>query len=749
MQRSRRELLRGLASGAAVATVGAGTVSATSSNRKIIGTKTKQAAEIAKQRADTVHHELDFGDIGFAIVGEFPQTAAQNMASTAAVKYVEDDVKAEALGETLPWGIDRVDADVAHADGYTGSGADIAILDTGIDSDHPDLQEHIGTGKAYVYCGHNNDGTSCSHDNQCNEPWDDDHHHGTHCAGIAAAIADSSDVCGVSPDATLHSVRVLGCNGYGYYSDIAAGLEYVADQGWDVASMSLGGSSGSSTLQDACQYAQDNGVLVVAAAGNDGPCSDCVRYPAAYSSVVAVSATDSSDDLASFSSTGSEVDLAAPGQSILSTYNDGDTATLSGTSMACPHVSGAAGMLMATGYSNTEARERLCNEAEDIGLSGNEQGNGLLDAQAAVSSSNSDDSTSPSAPSNLSSLDHTDTSVDLTWDVSSDDETGVDHYNVYVDGAKYTESTDNSTTVSGLSRGKTYDFAVTSVDGAGNESGKSNSISVTTGSTTAVGEVGSVTTNQPDPSTWHSVAFDNSYSSPVVVMNPPSFQGGQPAHVRVRNVGSDGFEFRIEEWMYQDGAHYEETMSYLVMESGTHTLSTGHVVEAGTITADHDWATAQFSTGFGTAPIVFGQSQTFNGGQPIITRQQNVSSDSAELRVQEAEGMDGRHLDETVGYIAVEPGTANGLEVDATPLEVTDDWYSVSFASDFSDAPLFVARMQTSHGGQTGNERYRNLDPNGVDLCIQEEQSHDDEMVHWTESVGYFVIGNSGDLTAQ
>ena len=265
MQRSRRQLLRGLASGAVVATIGTGTAGATSSKRKIVGVKTGSAANAAKQRAEKVHRELNFGDIGHAIVGEFPDVAAQQLASRSAVEYVEDDVRAEALGETLPWGIDRVDADAAHDSGNTGTGADVAILDTGIDSDHPDLQAHLGSGKAFVECGYNNDGTSCSHDNACNELWDDDHHHGTHCAGIAAAIDDSSDVVGISPDATLHPVKVLGCDGMGYYSDIAAGLQYVADQGWDVASLSLGASSGDQTLKDACQYAYDNGVLLVAA----------------------------------------------------------------------------------------------------------------------------------------------------------------------------------------------------------------------------------------------------------------------------------------------------------------------------------------------------------------------------------------------------------------------------------------------------------------------------------------------------
>jgi len=166
-------------------------------------------------------------------------------------------------------------------------------------------------------------------------------------------------------------------------------VEWVADQGYDVASMSLGGSSGSSALKDAVQYAQEKGVLLVAAAGNSGPCSDCVGYPAAYSEVVAVSSTASDDSLSSFSSTGSEVEIAAPGSDIRSTIPGGYD-TFSGTSMACPHVSGAAGQLMANGASNANARDTLASSAEDIGLASNESGAGLLDVATALGYDSSD-----------------------------------------------------------------------------------------------------------------------------------------------------------------------------------------------------------------------------------------------------------------------------------------------------------------------------------------------------------------------
>jgi subtilisin len=223
----------------------------------------------------------------------------------------------------------------------------------------------------------------------CNAAWDDDDDHGTHCAGIADADDNSRGVVGVSTQATLHAVKVLDKRGSGSFSDIAAGIEYAADRGWDVGSMSLGASSGSQTVEDACMYAYDEGVLLVAAAGNDGPCEDCIGYPAAYSECIAVSSTNYFDELSGFSSTGSGVELAAPGTDVHSTVIGGYD-TFSGTSMACPHVSGAGGQLMANGDSNTTVRDRLRSTAEDIGLSENESGYGLLDVAAALGLDSSD-----------------------------------------------------------------------------------------------------------------------------------------------------------------------------------------------------------------------------------------------------------------------------------------------------------------------------------------------------------------------
>ncbi|WP_276301572.1 S8 family serine peptidase [Halorussus lipolyticus] len=385
---SRRNVLKGV--GASVATAAGSGLAAAKPNDKVevnVGFSSKRGRDAAVDKASDVVREFGSLDI---VTAQMPAKAAKGLENNPNVRYVEENGTMEALAQSLPWGVDRVDAEVAHANGETGAGADIAIIDTGIDDDHPDLQANLGTGKSFVSCG-NGGYFGCAfsgNSNSCNTSWSDDNDHGTHCAGIANGVNNSEGVVGVSTEATLHAVKVLDCAGSGSMSDIAAGIEYVANQGWDVASMSLGGSS-SSALKDAVQYASSKGVFLVAAAGNDGSCTDCVGYPAAYSEVMAVSSTNSSDGLSSFSSQGPEIEIAAPGTDIYSTVPSGYS-TLSGTSMACPHVAGAAGQLMANGNSASDTRSQLKSSAEDIGLASNESGAGLLDAAAALGLDSSD-----------------------------------------------------------------------------------------------------------------------------------------------------------------------------------------------------------------------------------------------------------------------------------------------------------------------------------------------------------------------
>ena len=389
---SRRRFLAG--SGVGLGALLFGTSEATARpERYIVGTASPRATRAAERAADSVHRVLDFGDIGSAVAGTFPEAALDGLSNRPDVRYIERDGTMEAIGGTgdidsadseVPWGVDRVDAEKAHAAGATGAGAHVAIIDTGIDSDHPDLQANLGAGTAFVDAR-----------GPYAEPWDDDDGHGTHCAGTAGAVDNGSGVVGVSTEATLHAVKVLDKDGSGSWSDVAAGIQYVGEQGWEVGSLSLGGGR-SSVVEDACNYAAGQGVLLVAAAGNSS--EDVGTFaPATYDTVVAVSATDSSDGLASFSNYGTDIELAAPGVSITSTY-PGGYATLSGTSMACPHVAGAAGLVMASGTSASDARFQLKSAAEDIGLASSEQGAGLLDAEVTAGSSDSAPSVSWANP---------------------------------------------------------------------------------------------------------------------------------------------------------------------------------------------------------------------------------------------------------------------------------------------------------------------------------------------------------------
>ncbi|RBI64306.1 peptidase S8 [halophilic archaeon] len=390
---SRRNVLK-LAGGSLAAASASGLAAAKPDDtvEVNVGFSSGRGRAAARKQANEVVREFDSIDVVTIRAAKRAATALENNPN---VRYVEENGTMHALAETEPWGVDRVDADVAHANGELGSGADVAIIDTGIDDDHPDLQDYLGSGKAFVECGSGGLTGSCSfsgNSNACNYAWSDDNDHGTHCAGITAADDNSEGVVGVGPDITLHAVKVLDCGGSGSYSDIAAGIEYVADQGWDVGSLSLGGSD-SQTVQDAVEYAYNAGVSLVAAAGNDGQCTDCVGYPAAYPETIAVASSNQNDEQSSFSSQGPEVDVIAPGTDIYSTVPSGYD-TFSGTSMATPHVAGAVGQLISNGSSARDAEDTILSTAKDLGLSSNVQGHGLLDVAAALGLDSSDDTTS-------------------------------------------------------------------------------------------------------------------------------------------------------------------------------------------------------------------------------------------------------------------------------------------------------------------------------------------------------------------
>jgi thermitase len=296
------------------------------------------------------------------------------------VLYAEANSIAQAVGSPddpyfgRQWGLTKVDAPQAWEVTTGSSQVNIAILDTGVDLDHPDLTNKIISNKNFT--------TSAT--------VDDVYGHGTHVAGIAAAITNNGvGVAGLGYASTIMNVKVLGDSGSGYYSWIVWGIVWAADNGAEVINMSLGGSSSSSALEDAINYAWSKGVVVVAAAGNSGTTSP--SYPAYYANCIAVAATDANDALPSWSNYGGWVDVAAPGVSIYSTLKDNGYGYMSGTSMASPHVAGLAGLVFTTVSDangddklNDEVRSLIEANCDDIGLSG--IGYGRINAARAVGS---------------------------------------------------------------------------------------------------------------------------------------------------------------------------------------------------------------------------------------------------------------------------------------------------------------------------------------------------------------------------
>lgn len=273
--------------------------------------------------------------------------------------------------ETVPSGVQQVKAPSAWGCSR-GKGIKVAVLDTGIDWTHPDLTPNVKGAVSFVP----------------GESPMDGHSHGTHCAGTIGAAINGVGVVGVAPEAWLYAVKVLANNGSGNWSWLIAGLNWCIQNRVRVASMSLGGGTAPTALEAMCNAAFNAGVLLVAAAGNAGPAPNSVGVPGRYKNVIAVSAIDSNNVIAPFSSRGPQVELAAPGVQVLSTVPGGGYGFKSGTSMACPHVAGGAAVAWGAHRfaSNVAIWNLLASTADNLGPPNwdTEYGYGRLDVDQAA-----------------------------------------------------------------------------------------------------------------------------------------------------------------------------------------------------------------------------------------------------------------------------------------------------------------------------------------------------------------------------
>jgi subtilisin len=364
-----------------------------------------------------LQEHVAYGHVFAGFAATVPAARLRNLLDDPRVAYVNTDAPVQAIGkpggggggpgpgQVVPWGITAIGADM---NAHEGAGIHVYVIDTGIDGDHPDLKAHMGNGTGIVAC----------RGRGCGSTWDDDNGHGTHVAGTIGAIDNATGVVGVAAQTTLHAVKVLDRTGSGSWAGVIAGIDWVAKETAargkpSVANMSLGGGGakvgtcsnagfvGNDAMHQAICAARNAGVVFAVAAGNEGA-SATTSVPAAYDdTVITVSAVSALEDWPWWSNYGdlagawlptasAPVSLAAPGVSVLSLAPGGGTATMSGTSMATPHVTGAAALWLGsnpgnadgTAFENTRAGlvAAASSTAAWVNTSGNPHAEGFLNA---------------------------------------------------------------------------------------------------------------------------------------------------------------------------------------------------------------------------------------------------------------------------------------------------------------------------------------------------------------------------------
>lgn len=379
-------------------------------------TYTAMSPTIAAAHNTTINNEVGNSDY-FLVTSDRLSTEEliEDFSADRLVSHVQPNYIYHTMSETTPWGIGEtgVQAIEAQVNGVTGAGIVVAIIDTGVDYNHPDLDNNMwdAPGGTCVVDGDTIDcpnhgydlvssDSSGDGDGRDNDPLDY-YVHGTHVAGTVAAEDNDEGVIGVAPEAEIMAVRVLSATGFGTTTDIAAGIDFASDNNADIINMSIGATSYDATLEAAVTNAWNNGTVVISAAGNEA--MQEISYPAGFEHSISVGALQETTSLANpdedmdtrlayFSNYGT-VDVVAPGMRVNSTVcdcnsYDGTYSNFNGTSMATPHTAGVAALILEQYPTSTpdEVRHLLESTATDLGESGRDQlyGSGLVNAVSAT-----------------------------------------------------------------------------------------------------------------------------------------------------------------------------------------------------------------------------------------------------------------------------------------------------------------------------------------------------------------------------
>lgn len=668
------------------------------------------------------------------------------------------------------WGLPDINAETAWDTRTDSSSIIVGVIDSGVEYDHPDLVDNMWTNSDEIAGngidddgnGYVDDFFGYDFDNEDPDPRDDNGH-GTHVAGTIGARGNNSiGVTGVGWNASLMALKVIGT---GSNADVARAIDYATDNGAKITNNSYGyaGSNvgGSQTISNAVGRAKDAGVLYVVAAGNSRstiPASNMDgsfnSWPAELSkvhdNVITVAATDSDGSFASYSHWGTEsVQIAAPGTQIGSTYTNGGYVYSSGTSMAAPHVAGAAALLWAERpeLSYLDIKDAMLSTARPEHL--NLVGDGVLDLGAAMDliKTSGNQGNAPVAVDDTATVaEDSELSVAV---LSNDSDADGDTLTI----ESFTQGTNGSVVISGSNLVYTPSanfngsdsFTYTINDGTGLTDTATVSVTVTAVNDNPVANDDSATTEEDVAITINLVANDTdidgdslSIQSVGTASNGSVVNNGNGTVTYTPNsgfFGSDSFTYVVSDGSATDTA----TVRVTVTEVTTSEQVIGYAGTA--IDVTHVWKTINLPNDF-VNPVVVAGGATRDGGHQGVVRVRSVTNNSFQIRFQEWDYRDGRHTTEDIGFLVMEAGVhrlTDGTNLVAGSVDLTNESFrTTAFGTTFVTPPLIISQVMTNNDPAAVTERIRNVSTEDFQIQLNEEEAAD--RLHGTEQVGFVAI---------